>query len=146
MRQDQAAAGVGDAPTPGFDPGSTDGLVVGNDSIGEAQTAAVVPDAATDVRPAVGDGQPVDGHVDAAADLEDPGGVVATHDQPVGARAIDLQGVRDGQRSAGQGDGALQTGSELDHVGSGVAVGAVDRLGQRVGAALGQVQDREGAG
>src|SRR5262245_32565970 len=146
MRQDQAATGVGDAPTPGFDPGSTEGLVVGDDGIGEAQTAAVVPDAATDVRPAVGDGQPVEGHVDSAADLEDPAGVVPTHGQPVGAGAVDRQVVGDPQLTAGQDDGAVQAGSELDHVGSGVAVGVEDGLAQRLGAALGQVPDREGAG
>src|SRR5262245_62728435 len=119
MRQDQAAAGVGDAPTPGFGPGGTDGLVVGDDSIGEAQTAAVVPDAATPVRPAAGDGQRVNGHVDVAADLQDAGGVITTHGQPVGARALDPAVVCDAQL-AGKGDGALQAGSELDHVGSGV--------------------------
>src|SRR5262245_27978455 len=145
MRQDQAAAGVGDAPTPAFGPGSTDGLVVGDDSIGEAQTAAVVPDAATTVRPAAGDGQPVHGHVDAAADLEDPAGVVAADCEPVGARAVDPQVVGDAQLAAGQGDGALQAAGESAHVGPGVAVGVEDRLPQRAGAAVGEVQDREGA-
>src|SRR5262245_60761443 len=146
MRQDQAAAGVGDAPTPAFGPGSTDGLVVGDDSIGEAQTAAVVPDAATAVRPAAGDGQPVEGHVDTAADLEDPAGVVTTHGQPVGARAIDPQIVRDAQLTAGQGDGAVTgRGGEVDQVSAGLSVGVEDRLPQRTGPAVGQVPDREGA-
>ena len=84
--------------------------------------------------PAVGDGQVVDAHRHAAADPEDPAGVVAADGQPVGARAVDPQVVRDAQLPARQGDGAVTSrGGEADQVGAGVGVGVEDRLPQRPG-------------
>jgi hypothetical protein len=62
------------------------------------------------------------------------------------AGAGDPQVVGDGQRAAGQGDGALQPAGEADSVGPGVGVGVEDGLAQRAGAVVGQVQDGEGAG
>src|SRR5262249_56989454 len=112
----------------------------------EAWVAAGVLDAAAVVGPAVRDGQVVDGHGHAAADPEDPAGVVAADGQYTGAGAVDRQGVGDVQLAAGQCDGAAQPGGEVDHVGAGAGVGGQDGRSQRAGAAVSEVQDREGAG
>ena len=92
-----------------------------------------------------GDGQVVDAHRRAAADVEDPAGVVAADGQPAGARAVDPQVVRDAQLPARQGDRAPQPVGEGDDVGTGVGVGGRDRRPQRAEAAVGEVADREGA-
>src|SRR5262249_55764466 len=107
---------------------------------------AGVPDGATAVRAAAGEGQVVQGDGDAAGDLKDAAAVIAVDGQPVGAGAIDRQGVSDVQLAAGQADGAGQAGGEVDHVGAGAGVGGQDGRPQRAFAAVGQVQDREGAG
>ena len=89
---------------------------------------------------------PGDGHGHAAADVEDPAGVVAADGQSVRARAVDGQVVRDAQLAAGQRDRAVASrGGEVDQVGAGQGVGVEDRLPQRAGAAVGEVLDRERA-
>src|SRR5262249_1039045 len=94
-----------------------------------------------------GQGQVVDAHRRAGADLEDPAGVVAADGQAVSAGAVDAQVVCDQQLPARQGDGAI-TGrrGEPDQVGAGAGVGVEGRLSQGCGAAVGEVADREGAG
>ena len=84
-----------------------DDLVVGQDGMGEGQGAGVQDAAALPNGPPVGDGQVVDAHRHAAADPEDPAGVVAADGQPAGARAVDPQVVRDAQLPARQGDRAV---------------------------------------
>src|SRR5262249_23303709 len=134
----QGAALVEDAAALGQIAWGAEGLVLGHDHLAEAQAAADVPDAAAVVRAAVRDREVVDGHGNAAADPEDPAGVVAADGQPVSAWAVDGQIVRDAQLTAGQGDGAVTSpGSEVDHVFAGVGIGVEDRLAQRAGAAVG---------
>src|SRR5262249_28778094 len=97
--------------------------------MGEGQGAAGVPEAAAVVGSAVCDRQVVDLHADAAADPENPTGVIAADGQLVGAQALDVQALGDGQLPAGQRDGlAQETTSEVDRV---PAVGVQDRLTQR---------------
>src|SRR5262249_32208217 len=116
----QGAALVEDAAALGLIAQGAEGLVLGHDHPGEAQAAAGVPDAAAVVSAAVRDRQVVHGHGNAAADPEDPAGVVAADGQYTGAGAVDRQGLGDVQLTAGQGDGAGQPGGEVDHIGSGV--------------------------
>src|SRR5262249_25136646 len=104
-----------------------------------------VPDGATTVRAAAGEGQVVHGNGDAAGDLQDAAGVVAADRQPVSTWAVDEQVVRDAQLPAAQDNGAAQAVGEDDDVGAGVAIGVEARLAQRAGAAIGQAQDRERA-
>src|SRR5207253_3250225 len=61
---------------PGGHAGSADGPVAGHHDVRQGQDAAVVEEAAARVGPAVAEGQAVEGHADAAADLEDSAGVV----------------------------------------------------------------------
>src|SRR5262249_47456777 len=99
--------------------------------VAEAQAAAGVPDAAAVVRAAVRDRQVVDGHGNAAADPEDAAGVAAADGQPVIARAVDDQIIRDAQLTTGQDDGTVTSrGGEADQVGAGVGIGVEDRLPQ----------------
>src|SRR5438552_1517157 len=128
--------------------GADDYFVVGQDVVGEAQDTAVVHDAATAKtrNQAVADGQAGDGHGRSAADVKDAAGVVAADGQLFGAGTIDGQVVRDVQLTAGEGDGALHFGGEVDRIRAGVGISIQDRLPQRAGAAVGEVQDREGAG
>src|SRR5262249_38446012 len=91
----QGAALVEDAAALGQIARGAESLVLGHDHLAEAQAAAGVPDAAAVVSGAVRDHQVVDGNGNAAADLEDPAGVVTADGQLVGARAVDGQIVRD---------------------------------------------------
>ena len=134
-----------------------DDLVVGQGHVGDDQVAAVIEDAA-----AQGDGAQGAHHrgsggaaisdrqtseLDvrrAAADVKHPGGVIAANRQVVLAPTLDRQVVRDAQLAA-QRDGPMQATGEPDQVGTGVEVGVEDRLPQRIGAAVGEVVDREGA-
>ena len=70
----------------------------------------------------------------------------AADGHPLGAGALDGQVVGDAQLDAAQGDRPLQPVGEADLVRAGQGVGVEDRLAQRAVAAVGQVQDREGAG
>src|SRR5205085_9602482 len=124
----------------------TDDLVVGHDGLGKGQGAGVRDPAAPQQAVTVGDGQAVDAHRRPAADPEDPTGVATADGQPAGARPVDPQIVRYGQLPGRQGDRAPQPGGEGDDVGTGVGVGGRDCRPQRVGAAVGEVLDREGAG
>jgi hypothetical protein len=53
--------------------------------------------------------------------------------------------IGDAQLAGGQADRADEAVGEVDGVGPGLSVGVEDRLAQRAVAAVGQVQDREGA-
>ena len=79
--EDAAAEGVHDDARAR----EADGLVVRQDGMGEGQGAGVQDAAARPNGPPVGDGQIVDAHRRAAADLEDPAGVVAADGQPASA-------------------------------------------------------------
>src|SRR5262249_12256071 len=138
------AGRVEDAATPAGLFRSTEGLIVGEDRVADGQGAGV-EDAGPIGRPAVGDRQVGDGYRDAAVDLEDSAGVT-TDGQLLGGGAVDLQVIGDVQLAAGQGDGAAQPRGEVNPVGAGQAVGVQNRLPQRTGAAVSQVQDCEGAG
>ena len=87
--EDAAAEGVHDGRARARE---ADDQVVGHDGVGEGQGAGVQDAAAPPNGPPVGDGQVVDAHRHAAADLEDPAGVVAADGQPAGARAVDASG------------------------------------------------------
>jgi hypothetical protein len=102
-----------------------DDLVVGYDGTGERQGAGVQDAAAPQKGVPAGQGQVVDAHLRAGADLEDPAGVVAADGQAVSAGAVDAQVVCDQQLPARQGDGAI-TGrrGEADRVGTGAVVGS----------------------
>src|SRR5262249_38481584 len=120
----QGAALVEEAAALALIARGAEGLVQGYDHLAEAQAAPGVPDTAAVVGPAMRDRQGVEGNGHAAADPEDPAGVVAADDQPVSARAVDGQIVRDAELTTGQGDGAVTSrGGEVDHVGAGVGVG-----------------------
>ena len=85
--------------------------------------------------------------VRAAADVEDAAGVVAADRELVGARAVDRQVAGDGQLAAGQGDRAVHgPWSKRITSAPGWALASRTACAQRAGAAVGQVQDREGAG
>ena len=116
-----------------------DDHVVGHDGVGEGQGAGVQDAAPPQEAVPVGDGQIVDAHRRAAADVKDPAGVAAADGQPAGTRAVDPQVVRDAQLTARQGDRAPQPVGEGDDVGTGVGVGGRDRRPQRVEAAVGEV-------
>src|SRR5262249_50392029 len=119
----QGAALVEDAAALAPIARGAESLVLGHDHRAEARAAAGVPDAAAVVRAAVRDRQVVDVHGNAAADPEDPAGVVAADGQPLSARAVDGQIVRDAQLTTGQGNGAVTSrGGEIDHVGAGVGI------------------------
>src|SRR5262249_35407986 len=96
--------------------------------------------------PTVGNGQVVDLDVDTRVDPEHPADVAAADGELVRARAVESQVVADAELAAGQSDGPAQVGGDADHVGAGIGVGVEHRLPQRAGAAVGEVQDREGAG
>src|SRR5262249_20243647 len=94
----QGAALVEDTAALGKNARGADGLIMGQDTLARAQAPAGMPDAAAVVvRAAVRDRQVVDVHGNAAADPKDAAGVVAADGQPVRARAVDGQIVRDAQ-------------------------------------------------
>src|SRR5262249_61272237 len=142
----QGAALVEDAAALAPIARGAESLVLGHDHPAQAQAAAGVPDAAAVVRAAVRDRQVVDGHGNAAADPEDRAGVAAADGQYTGAGSVDRQGVGDVQLAAGQGDGAVQPGGEVNHVGTGRDVSGQDGRPQRPEAAVSEVQDCKGGG
>src|SRR5262249_43225059 len=133
-----SAGRVEDAAAPGLTTRAAESLVGRQGAVGDGQGAGVVDRAAV-LGWSVGDRQAVEDGGDAAADLEDPAGVRAADGQPVGARTGDQQAVRDVKLTADQGDGALETGGEVDDVNARLSVGVQDRLPQRAGAAVGKV-------
>src|SRR5262249_25473505 len=115
-----AACGAGLIPER---PAHHGGLVVAEDVVVEVDGGAnLVQDAAAGLlggisracRGAVGDGQLGDGHGRAALDVEDAASVVAAHGQLVGARPVDGHAAGEIELAAGQGDGAVKAGGEVD--------------------------------
>src|SRR5262245_19072508 len=124
-----------------------DDQVVRQDDVGDGEGAGVQDTAAAPNGPPMGDGQAVDAHRRAAADLEDPAGVVAADGQPVGARALDAQVVCDVQFSARQDDSAVAgRWREADQVGAGVGVGVEGRLPQGAHGDVGKIVNHAGGG
>src|SRR5262249_29666552 len=96
---------------------------------------------------AVRNRQAADGHVGrAAAEAEYTAEMIAAEGQLARAGAADAEVVGDAQLAAAQRDGAAQASGEVDRVRPRRGVGSKDRLAEGAGAAVGEVQDREGAG
>src|SRR5262249_33610109 len=103
------------------------------------------PEAGVVLHPAVGDGQIVECHVRrSTADAEDSSLASPADGDVTSARAVDGQILGDAQR-AGQGDGPVEAGREVDYVSAGVALGGLNGSPERAGAAVDEVEDREGA-
>src|SRR5262249_23865550 len=121
--RDGTAEGAADPPRRAG-AGIADGLVVGQDNVGERQAAEIqdpAPGTGEDGRAAsgqaVGNRQAGDGDGHAGADIEDPAGTTAAHGELLRARSFDVQAPGHGQFAVGQPDGlAEEATSEVEDV------------------------------
>jgi hypothetical protein len=123
---------------------ATRGLIVGQGDTSEGQVrAGLIQDGASVVGQSIGDGQVRDGHGHAATDVEDPARGIAADGQFVGAEALDIQALGEGQLTACQSDCLpLERFGEPDGI---AAACCGDPIAQRASPAVQIVQDRQRA-